>query len=59
MEDFKKISGGAVINTNIDDYKKYKMSREKASREKQLLQRVNILEKQVKDLYAQLNRKEG
>jgi hypothetical protein len=58
MEDFVKTKCG-VINTNNNDLRLYKMNREKIIREQQLQQRVDRLEKQVKQLYEIIGKLNG
>lgn len=60
MSDFVKTSDGSVINTNKDEFEKYKMSRERAVREKHLSQRIEKLEqemKQMKQMFHELSNK--
>jgi uncharacterized protein (UPF0335 family) len=54
MDDFIKTSNGVVINTNKEDFEKFKMVREKAMREKQYIQRIEKLEKEMKEIKKHL-----
>jgi hypothetical protein len=55
MSDYVKSSNGIVINKNTDEYKKYVQERQKSAREKSLIQRIEVLENQVKDLIGKIN----
>lgn len=50
MGEFTKTDSGAVINTDHDDYVRYKMQRDRAQRDRQLLNRIDQLEQQVESL---------
>jgi len=50
MENYVKADNGVVINNNIDDFEKYKMKREKAIRDKDVVARLDALEKNIESL---------
>jgi len=55
--DFEKTDEGTFINTNMDDYERYRAARERAYREKDLSSKVNKLEddiSQIKQLLQKL-----
>jgi hypothetical protein len=55
--DFEKTDEGTFINTNMDDFERYKAARARAYREKDLSTKVNKLEddiSQIKQLLQKL-----
>lgn len=61
-EDFIKTDDGTVINTNIDDYKRYKMERQKSFRNIEFEKRISKMENdivQIKKILTNLHAKIG
>jgi len=61
-DDFIKTDDGAVINTNIDDFKRYKMEREKSFRQIEVDKRLSKIEKdiiQIKKILTDFHAKIG
>jgi len=47
---YERVGEGAFINTSTEDLKSYQMARERATREKQLQERVDSLEAEVRQI---------
>jgi hypothetical protein len=52
---FKNTSTGAIINNNDDEYKKILNSRKMAKENRELARRVDILEKELKQIKELIN----
>ena len=51
---FLKTDSGAVINSDLSEYERYKLKRQQAVREKSLQEKVESLEKELNDLKSRL-----
>ena len=58
-EQFEKVDEGTFINTNMDDFERYKMARQKAYRERGLAEKVNKLEDDITEIKQLLQKLVG
>jgi hypothetical protein len=56
---FQKTDSGAVINTDLSEYERYKLQRQKAVENKTLQQKVDVLEREVTNLKIKLSQIES
>lgn len=56
---FQKTDTGAVINTDLSEYERYKLQRQKAVENKTLQEKVNVLEREVTNLKIKLSQIES
>lgn len=54
-----KKENGLVVNTDLNEYERYKLKREQALRDKSLIEKVNMLEKEVKQLKEIIGKMNG
>lgn len=54
--DYQRTETGAIVNTDLSKYDKYKMMRQQKVQEKMLTERVEYLEKQLKQLTDIVNK---
>jgi hypothetical protein len=47
IKDYVETTEGMFINSNMDEFAKYKMARSRSVREKQMLQKIDYLEKEL------------
>lgn len=53
---YQKRNDGTVLNTDITEYERYKMQRQKAVKENSLHKKIAYLEKEVQELKSIVNK---
>lgn len=50
MSSFEKVEGGFIINADDEAFERFKMARQKAVKDRELIERVEDLEKEIRSL---------
>lgn len=58
-ENFEQIDEDTFINTNMDDFERYKLARQKAYRDRGLTEKVNKLENDITEIKQLLQKLVG
>lgn len=49
-DDFHEADDGMFINTNVDEYERYKLARAKAKRDSQIVEKIDYLQREISNI---------
>jgi hypothetical protein len=49
-DDFREADDGMFINTNVDEYERYKLARAKAKRDSQIIEKMDYLQREISNI---------